>query len=146
MISASHHVGIIVSNLERSLAFYRDVLGCKFMFDGGPYRNIEKEVAVPNAEVKTAHLEIGGFEIELVEYTKPRIKLEGLCNAAIGTSHFAFEVDDIYAEYDRLKKKGVMFNAPPLLILEGGKKGQIWTYFRDPDGYTLELVQKAKSP
>jgi hypothetical protein len=43
---------------------------------------------------------------------------------------------------DRLKKKGVKFNAGPNMITEGEKKGFIWVYFNGPDGHQFELLEK----
>jgi hypothetical protein len=44
--------------------------------------------------------------------------------------------------YDDLMKKGIKFNTPPSEITEGPMKGWIWTYFKDPDGAQLELVEE----
>lgn len=142
MLTGIHHVGIIVDDLEKSLAFYRDVLGAEFLYgaEASP-EEVEKEVNVPGAVTKLAVLKLGSHTIELVEYVKPKIRPQGLSAAAIGTLHMAIEVDDIDGEVKRLKEKGVKFNAPPKLIEEGENKGWIWTYFNDPDGCQLELVE-----
>ena len=142
MFTGIHHVGIIVSDLEKSLQFYRDVLGAEFLYTGGASpEDVAEEVNVPGATTQLAVLKLGSLTVELVEYIKPKIRLQGLSAAAIGTSHVAFEVDDIDAEVERLKQKGVKFNAPPKLIEEGENEGWVWTYFNDPDGCQLELVE-----
>jgi len=141
MIIGCQHAGIIVSNMEKALEFYRDVLGGEVLYGGGPDAGMDDMVNVPNAEGKTVHLRIGNCEIELVEYLRPKIKQE-LSAATIGTIHLCFEVDDIDYEMDRLKKKGVKFNAGPNMITEGEKKGFIWVYFNGPDGHQFELLEK----
>ncbi len=142
MLAGIHHVGIIVNDIEKALQFYRDILGAKFLYraEGSP-KDVAKEVNVPGATTKLAVLKVGNHTIELVEYVTPKIKPQGLSAAAIGTLHLAFEVDDIDAEMERMKAKGVKFNAKPKLIEEGENKGWVWTYFNDPDGSQLELVE-----
>lgn len=142
MFTGIHHVGIIVNDIEKALEFYRDILGAKFLYraEGSP-KDVEKEVNVPGAITKLAVLKLGPHTIELVEYVNPKIRPQGLSAAAIGTLHLAFEVDNIDAEVERLEKKGVKFNAPPKYIEKGENKGWVWTYFNDPDGCQLELVE-----
>jgi len=142
MLAGIHHVGIIVNDIEKALEFYRDILGAKFLYraEGSP-KDVEKEVNVPGATTKLAVLKVGKHTIELVEYVNPKIKPQGLSAAAIGTLHLAFEVDNIDAETERMKAKGVKFNAKPKYIEEGENKGWVWTYFNDPDGSQLELVE-----
>ena len=59
-----------------------------------------------------------------------------------GVGHWAFMVDDIHAEFTRLKNLGVQFKADaPIPIEQGVNKGGYAIYFQDPDGITLELLQ-----
>ena len=142
MIKDLHHVGIIVKDLDRSLAFYTNVLGGKLLYiSGAQPKDVEKEVDVPGARTRLAVLKYGAATVELVEYIEPKIEPGLLSAAAVGTQHVAFEVDDVDAAVATLKKNGIRFNAPPKLIEEGDNKGWVWTYFRDPDGCWLELVE-----
>ncbi|MBW2057527.1 MAG: VOC family protein [Deltaproteobacteria bacterium] len=142
MLTGIHHVGIIVNDLDKSLHFYQEVLGARFLYRAEAARGeVEKEVGVPGAETRLAVLKLGKDTIELVEYVNPKIRPGVLSAATVGTLHMAIEVDDIDAEVERLKGKGVEFNAAPKVIEEGENKGWVWTYFRDPDGCQLELVE-----
>jgi catechol 2,3-dioxygenase-like lactoylglutathione lyase family enzyme len=142
MLKDLHHVGIIVKDLDRSLNFYVNSLGGRVLYTSGAQaKDVAKEVDVPGAHTRLAVLKFGKATVELVEYIEPKIEPGILSAAAIGTQHVAFEVEDIDAQVKLLEKNGVRFNAPPKLIEEGDNKGWVWTYFRDPDGCQLELVE-----
>ncbi|UCF92627.1 MAG: VOC family protein [Desulfobacterales bacterium] len=143
MLTGIHHVGIIVEDLEKSLDFYTNTLGAKLLYKAGAEdpKDVENEVNVPDAITKLAVIKMGPHTLELVEYVQPKIRPDVRSAAAIGTLHLAFEVDDVYSEVARLERQGVKFNAPPKVIEEGENKGWIWTYFNDPDGSQLELVE-----
>src|SRR5438477_10753510 len=72
-IIAADHTGITVSNLERSLAFWRDVLGFEISHTAHQTGELAKEITgVTGAEIKLAVLRApGGHKIELLEYSAP---------------------------------------------------------------------------
>jgi catechol 2,3-dioxygenase-like lactoylglutathione lyase family enzyme len=85
---------------------------------------------------------ISHYHIELVEYVQPRGEDIPLDTNRMGVSHWAFIVDDIHAEFKRLKDLGVKFKTEkPIAIEAGVNKGGYTIYFTDPDGITLELIQ-----
>jgi catechol 2,3-dioxygenase-like lactoylglutathione lyase family enzyme len=143
MLTGIHHVGIICDDIERSKRFYTEVVGGKLLYDAGtsPPGHLDGRVKVPGAIAKKAVVKVGKATLELVEYVTPKIKPQGLSAAGIGTLHLALEVDDIDAEVERLKTKGVEFNSPPTVIEDGPDKGWVWCYFNGPDGCQLELVE-----
>ena len=69
-----HHTGYTVSDLDRSVAFYRDLLGCEVIAEqekqGGYLAAI---VGYPDAHVRMAHLRVPGSEhvVELFQYLSP---------------------------------------------------------------------------
>jgi catechol 2,3-dioxygenase-like lactoylglutathione lyase family enzyme len=63
-----------------------------------------------------------------------------------GTAHLAFEVDEIWPEYERMHALGVRFRNPPVAIEAGVNKGGYGCYFVDPDDITLELIQPPPRP
>ena len=81
-----------------------------------------------------------GARLEVFEFATPIQDRGSLRSVAKpGFSHIAFEVDDVFAEYERLQ--GAMaFHAPPLEMPGGG----IFAYGRDPDGNVVELLQPPK--
>lgn len=66
---SAHHVGLTVTDLERSIEFYRDVLGMavldRFEVAGDAFATA---VDVPGASGSFAHLDADGVRVELVEY------------------------------------------------------------------------------
>ena len=81
-IIAADHTGITVTNLERSLAFWRDVLG--FQLSHRPHRTGElasEITGVPGAEISIAVLKGYGHKIELLEYLAPVRSETGLVRA-----------------------------------------------------------------
>src|SRR5436305_13399192 len=72
-ILAADHTGITVSNLERSLAFWRDVLGFELSHRVDQKGELAAGITgVPDAEISLAVLKApGGHKIELLQYTAP---------------------------------------------------------------------------
>jgi catechol 2,3-dioxygenase-like lactoylglutathione lyase family enzyme len=140
-----HHTCYTVSDLDRSVAFYRDVLGCEVMAEqekeGGYLAAI---VGYPDAHVRMAHLRVPGTEhvIELFEYLAPAGTRADVEPRNVGASHLCFLVDDLPALYEGLREKGVdSFVSPPVEVDTGVNKGGYALYLRDPDGISVELFQ-----
>jgi catechol 2,3-dioxygenase-like lactoylglutathione lyase family enzyme len=142
-----HHTGYTVSDLDRSVAFYRDLLGCELIAtqekQGGYLGAI---VGHPDAHVRMAHLRLPGGEhvIELFEYLSPEGERPPHEVVNVGLTHLCFLVDDLQAAYDELSGKGVEFFSPPVLVDTGINTGGYGVYLRDPDGITVELFQPPK--
>jgi len=143
-----HHTGYTVSDLDRSVAFYRDLLGCEVLAtqekEGGYLAAI---VGYPDAHVRMAHLQVpgGGHVLELFEYVAPAGERPPLEVPNVGTSHICFVVDDLPALYEELRAQGVdSFVSPPVEVDTGINRGGYGLYLRDPDGITVELFQPPK--
>ena len=145
-----HHTCYTVSDLDRSVAFYRDVLGCEVMAEqekeGGYLAAI---VGYPDAHVRMAHLRVPGAEhvIELFEYLAPVGTRADVEPRNVGASHLCFLVDDLPALYEELREMGVdSFVSPPVEVDTGVNKGGYALYLRDPDGISVELFQPPATP
>jgi catechol 2,3-dioxygenase-like lactoylglutathione lyase family enzyme len=142
-----HHSGIIVSDLERSVAWYREVLGLELLTEPSPIADdpeLGTGLGVPGAALRFATFAVGDDVVELLEYSAPPSPIDApMPQNALGSHHVALRVDDIQATYDDLTAKGVRFFSPPNAIDEGVLAGWRWAYFTDPDGITLELVEVA---
>jgi catechol 2,3-dioxygenase-like lactoylglutathione lyase family enzyme len=140
------HSGITVSNLERSVSFYRDVLGLKLIKIEPPRDSRSEMLGVENAVVHIAVLEMGDSKesIELIEFKSPEPPNQyGTPVNSIGQVHLAFRIEDIEASIADLKKKGVEFVSENYEeIVDGPLKGWKWIYFKDPDGVNLELIEE----
>ena len=140
-----HHTGYTVSDLDRSVAFYRDLLGCEVTAtqekQGGYLAAI---VGYPDAHVRMAHLRVPGGEhvVELFEYISPAGEPADVEPRNVGASHLCFIVEDLASLYDFLLERGVSsFVSPPVEVDTGMNRGGLALYLRDPDGITVELFQ-----
>jgi len=142
-IEGQHHVGITVSDLERSIEFYRDVLGMTLRSKGeSSGEMISRVVGVPGTHIKSAYFEAGDLVLELFQYLEPAggRQKASLRQIDVGHYHLAFLVDDIDEAHEKLTARGVRFSDVPQHFESG--VGAI--YFWDPDGVALEFIQESK--
>lgn len=141
MISGIHHACFTVSNMERSVAFYRDILGMKVLWDsieaGVKYKGevSDKITGCPGTEQHIVYLGIGGDVLELVEFTPTGKPLENNKASDTGSSHVCFKTDDVNALYEKLLANDVVVHCSPQRVVDA-----IIIYFRDPDGIILEAI------
>lgn len=136
-----NHVGISVSNLENTIAFYRDMFGMEELmaplpFNGGDHSRI---MGLDGATGRISMIRKGDVHLELFEFASPRPSPRdpNYPVADHGYSHFGFEVEDIDECYERLTAAGVRFHCP-VVSFPGGIRA---LYGRDPDGYVFELLE-----
>lgn len=143
-ILAADHTGITVSNLERSLAFWRDVLGFEYSHSAHQTgQRVEQITGVKGAELKLAVLKTpGGHKIELLEYFAPddRRQVE-LRPCDVGHVHVALIVDDVEAVLRKIADSGWKAAGEPQTLTAGPNAGKSVVYVFDPDGTTIELMQ-----
>jgi catechol 2,3-dioxygenase-like lactoylglutathione lyase family enzyme len=144
-ILAADHTGITVSNLERSLAFWRDVLGFELSHTAHQTGELAREITgVAGAELKLAVLKApGGHKIELLEYLAPpdRTKHTDLRPCDVGSVHVALTVNDLNSVLQRIVASGWKTAGKPQTLQSGPNAGKRVVYVRDPDGATIELMQ-----
>ena len=141
VIQNFHHTAISVGDLDRSIRFYRDILGMSLEWRIDHRRNelLEKVLALKNVDVSYAMLAGWGGRIEVFKYHTPKGEPfppdKPVCDH--GITHMAFQVSEIEAFYEKLASQGVRFNSPPQEVRPGVKAA----YFHDPDGISLEIIQ-----
>ena len=139
------HVAVTVSNMDRSLAFYCDLLGLQRASDHDlAGETISKMAGKQRVEMKVVRLlcpQTPGIHIDLQEYLEPKGKLADSKLGDIANSHFCIEVEDIRQAYAELQSRGVEFVSEPVEfdLEHEGKIGCV--FFLDPDGYVLELTE-----
>ena len=142
MITGVNHTSFTVSDVERSVSFYRGLLGMELisLAERDP-AFAEKVTGIPGARLKVGYLQAPGHRLELIQYfNPPGEKLDTRTNN-VGSAHLAFDVDDLPRVYADLKAKGVQFKSPPMEVPAGPNKGTLTVYLTDPDGITLEFLQ-----
>ena len=148
MIQSIHHTGISTPDLERAIRFYRDLLGFEVltrftMPPGSP--GMDEMLALPDVGFSAALMRLGRTMIEVFEFSDPEparaVPRRPVCDH--GLTHLCFQVDDVQAEYMRLRAAGMVFHCAP----QSGD-GATYVYGRDPDGNAIELIQfdRADSP
>lgn len=144
LVNVLDHVSVTVRDMERSLAFYRDLLGLKVAethhLEG---ETIEKMTGKPGVVMEVVRLEAPetpGIMLDLQQYLSPS---GGVSNAQLGDvahSHICYGVKDVWATYRAWEAKGVKFVSEPVSFdLEWGIVHVV--FLKDPDGYMLELMQ-----
>lgn len=111
---------IRVSDIDRALKFYDEILGLPVVLDARGFNHAE---VGPNEPLAKIGLHATGKKSK-------RKKRTGV----------VFDTDDIYALYERLQKRGVKFTLKPTKMPWGG----IVADFLDPDNNELEVVQDPK--
>jgi catechol 2,3-dioxygenase-like lactoylglutathione lyase family enzyme len=138
------HVGLTVSDIERSLTFWKEGLGLELIVrqeKRGGY--METVTGVPDAHVLQAHLQFPGAttRVELLQYLEPEGLSITVHPPVVGTGHVAIRCSDLDATLTRLVEHGGRPFSEPVLIDTGANKGCRAVYVGDPDGHIAELVQ-----
>ncbi len=143
MIRGIHHVALNTANLERMLAFYRDVIGFEVVAEVSWKDNaeIDSVVGLHGSAARQIMLRAGNAYLELFEYSSPAAREDApLRPCDRGYTHFCLDVVDIDAEHARLTQAGMHFQRKP------GGFGEIRAvYGADPDGNVVE-IQEISNP
>ena len=110
-------IAVNVHDLERAVAFYRDTLGMRFLFQAPP---------------QLAFFDCGGVRLMLSPAEGPEFDHSG--------SVIYYKVDDLNAAVETLKSRGVSFEDEPHLIAKM-EDHDLWiAFFKDSEGNTLALM------
>jgi catechol 2,3-dioxygenase-like lactoylglutathione lyase family enzyme len=147
-IISADHTGITVSNLERSLTFWRDVLGFELSHTAHQTGKMACDITgVEGAELRLAVVKTpGGHKIELLEYRGPSNRKQhvDLSPCDVGHVHVALIVDDLDAILGAIKASGWKAVGKPQTLQSGPNAGKRVVYVHDPDGTTIEFMQVPK--
>lgn len=144
-IAGVHHVSFTVSDMERSLVFYRDGLDFEVVNDRtirGPFP--ETVTALQGVHMRVIHLHGHGQGLELIQFYSPPGKTSVPYVCDVGSAHLCYIVDDIEAMVRRLEPCGARFLSTPMTVEGGPNAGNRMVYFVDPDGILMELTQPAR--
>ena len=119
------HITITVSNLEKSIEFYRDILNMKVL------GKLEQEAAT------FVYLEFESGEIlKLFKFDEEGKSYDYKPDKDIGIKHFGLRVNDVDKVTENLKEKGIEFTLEPL-----STDGVRLAFFKDPDGISIEIIE-----
>jgi catechol 2,3-dioxygenase-like lactoylglutathione lyase family enzyme len=133
-ITGLHHVSLPVTNLERSKAFYRGVLGLK-------------EIDRPAFPFAGAWFGVGDRQLHLIVHDKPTLRTRGVDSHDV---HFAVRVRSYRATVAFLESQGYSSNAADetkrLRENPVGKAGFPQAFLLDPDRHVIELNAERLDP
>ncbi|MGI9658678.1 MAG: VOC family protein [Gaiellaceae bacterium] len=143
-ITATNHTSFTVSNLERSLGLWRDAMGLELIsLEPRDPALIEQVVGVEGADIMVAYLRGHGHTIELIEYLAPAGREHVRPRPCdVGFAHVAYDVSDLDATLKAVAEHGVEPINPPASVDKGPNAGLRVVYTRDPDGITIEFIEK----
>jgi lactoylglutathione lyase len=148
LVTGFFHGGICVSDMERSLRFYRDVLGLEVHFDV-VLDAVDYVRAVLGAEMRdcrVVYLRVPGSEgvfVELLEYRGTDGRPVAPRSWDPGTGHLCFHVSDAEALHRRALEAGFGARSGTVQVIPvGPNRGARAAYLLDPDGYHVELFQR----
>jgi len=111
MLKEMHHTGLSVTDMERSLELYRDILGMEVEWDL-TIKDIPAFgtiIGLPGVEERIVMMRLNNCHIELFQFYEPKGKKIERRQCDIGYMHVAFVVDELDDICRKLKEKGIEF-------------------------------------
>ena len=144
-MTTHNHVGLTVSDLDRSAAFYRDVVGMEEASRndsiGGDW--FDQLTNNKGARFRVVHLTLGALTLQLVEYLAAGGDALALHHKHVGNPHLCFNVDDLDAKRRLVEARGDGGFVSPVVNLAGGRSRSF--YVADPDGVLVEFIGRPAS-
>jgi catechol 2,3-dioxygenase-like lactoylglutathione lyase family enzyme len=142
-ITALDHISVTVSDMDRSLAFYCDLLGLqeveRHRLEGETISTMAGKPEVVMQVVRLAAPDTPTILLDLQQYLAPEGGVSNAKLGDIGHAHFCFGVPDLDQTYAELSAKGVEFVSEPVTFDLGWGILDV-VFLKDPDGFVLELV------
>ena len=135
-MGAYNHTGQVVTDLERSKRFYREVLGFELWYEIAPPDEASAKLVglTPPLDMHASYLTLDGFVLELIHYAAPgaTAAYQTRTMNEPGLTHLSISVDDVRAT----AAKAVEYGGE---VIEESDIGNA-LFIRDPDGQLLELL------
>lgn len=128
-LTAIHHVALTVTDIERSLKFYREILSIK-------------EIPRPPFDFPGAWFQLGdSYEVHLIVHSRPTFREKPLDSRDV---HFAVRVPSYRAALEFLRAKGYREDAGPddpcrMIVQPHATAGYPQIYICDPDRHVIEI-------
>ena len=137
MFTRADHVALSVRDMEKAIAFYRDVVGMEKVFDREFGEVMGKLIGVPGTQVRIVHMKLADSVVELFHYRHPegREPRPDALQSDFGLTHIGFIVEDFWGTYQHLLDRGVAFLGEPVEI----RPGVFVAYFRGAEYEVCEI-------
>lgn len=121
MFTRADHVAMSVRDMEHVIAFYRDVIGMRVVFDRTFDEPMARLIGVEGTVVRIVHMKLGDSVVELFDYKHPpgREPRPDPQQSDYGLIHIGFIVEDFWGTYRHLLDHGVTFLGEPVEIRPG---------------------------
>ncbi|MGI5152646.1 VOC family protein [Plantactinospora sp. CA-294935] len=146
-LDTAAHVGISVSDLGRSVAFYRALTGLDpVVRDEGMHgAGFARSQGLLRTGLRYATFRLRNLGIDLIQFEEPAGEPAEVAANRPGSIHLCFEVHDLPAVYDRMRAAGLDFLGPAYTfsaeeVSPPDVAGTEVAYFNDPDGTNLEII------
>jgi catechol 2,3-dioxygenase-like lactoylglutathione lyase family enzyme/uncharacterized protein YciI len=139
------HVGLQVSDLDRSITYYRDVIGLRLLerlLREDAYLKVVTGYPDVTLDIAVLAEPASGVLLELLQYRGTSGMPVDPQTANPGTGHVCFQVDDVDATHARARAAGFGAVNDPVTPTAGRWTGGRSVYLVDPDGIRVELVQR----
>ena len=142
------HVGFTVTDLDRSADWYTFVLGeAPVLRDVWDLEYVGRMLEYPGCKMECAYWRLPSETmLELIQYYNPPTGVVDMETYNAGNAHLCLLVDDLDAEFERLKGHVTFRHPEPIEIPWGPYKGGKACYLRDPDGISIQLMQHPRRP
>jgi len=140
-MKAVRHIGIAISDKEKALHFYRDLLGLKIIKDMNESGDFtDKMLGLQGVNVNTIKMKADdGNLIELLHFASHQESPDlSRKISSIGCTHVAFTVENLDEIYKMLIEEGIAFVSPPQIAPGEHAKA---AFCKDPDGTFIELIE-----
>lgn len=141
MISQVNHISFTVSDLNRSVEFYRDAFGLELVSLADRTEEFSAGVSgIPGAMINVAYMKAPNCALELIQYIGGAgVKIDTATNN-VGSAHVAFNSNDFDNDLKRALDCGARQAGKVMPVPGGPNKGKPVVYIEDPDGNTIEFV------
>ena len=137
MFTRADHVALSVRNMDKVIAFYRDVIGMEKVFDREFGEGMGRLIGVPGTQVRIVHMKLEDSVVELFDYGHPkgREPRPDAQQSDFGLTHIGFIVEDFWGTYQHLVDHGVTFLGEPVEI----RPNVFVAYFRGAEYEVCEI-------
>ncbi len=138
-----NHTAFVVSDLDRTINFFQDLLGFELTSraprDAGA---IQEMTGLKGADIEVAYLKGLGHWIELIRYKSPQDRGAALPRIfQDGAGHIAFNVTDIEIAVDASADYGLSLVGDIVTIDQGPNQGRKVVYLQSADGLSVEFIE-----
>jgi catechol 2,3-dioxygenase-like lactoylglutathione lyase family enzyme len=143
-MASLNHVGLTVTDLDASVAFYVDVVGMRLVLQGFRTGGEWFDTLTENtgAVIDAALLSAGETTLQLVQYREAGHPEAVTGHNRVGNLHLSFDVEDVEARHAQLKDRPEL---RATVVVELPVEGYKSFYVRDPDGVPVEFMEPSKS-